>query len=218
MGRPKQTSAVIDAILSQIEDGSLLPGSPVSEKDLIETCSVSRTPVREALIHLEASGLIVRHPRKGASIFHPTTDEFLTILEVHANLEAHAAQLAAQRISPDQKRIIQQRTEDCVGFAKTADAEVRTEYYGLNMQFHAIIADASCNPVLIEMIKMNARKLMAHYRLRYRTPGAIETSAAEHAHITSCILAQDGEAARQAMLAHFNYERETVMDMIASVS
>lgn len=203
--------------MTRIEDGTLMPGDHLDEKDLIEACSVSRTPVREALIQLEADGLAVRHPRKGVSLFRPDTDQFLAILEVHANLEAHAAELAAERISPAQTDNLKACTEACTAFATQQAAEQHQAYYNLNRLYHAAIAEAAANSYLTEMIKLNARKLMAHYRLRYRMPGAIEGSAQEHRDITTRILDRDGPGARAAMLAHFNYERETVMHMIASV-
>ncbi|MEM1074145.1 MAG: GntR family transcriptional regulator [Pseudomonadota bacterium] len=217
MAKPKHTEVVIDAIMTRIESGQLLPGAQISEKELIDTCAVSRTPVREALIQLEADGLVVRNSRKGVSLFHPTTDQFLAILEVHATLEAQAAELAAQRISPLQADTLYATSAACDAFANAPDQKAHTGYFELNMHFHAAVAEASCNPYLVDMIKLNARKLMAHYRLRYRTPGTIETSAREHNEIMTCIQDHDSAAARKAMLAHFNYERETVMHMIASV-
>ena len=213
----RQTDAVTQTILHRIENGSLMPGDLIEEKDLIETCNVSRTPVREAMIQLETDGLIVRHPRKGVTLFQPNTDQFLAILEVHATLEAQAAELAAERLSPDTEAVIESCTRACEAFAETADPDQHTTYYDLNRVYHAAIAEASCNPYRLEMIKLNARKLMAHYRLRYRTPGTIEQSAQEHRAITDSIRARDSAAARTQMLAHFNYERETVMHMIASV-
>lgn len=100
MAKPKQTTSVTDTIIAWIDSGDLLPGGQIDEKHLMDICGVSRTPVREALIQLEADGLMVRHPRKGIRVFEPTVEEFLSILELHANLEAHATELAALRISP----------------------------------------------------------------------------------------------------------------------
>lgn len=217
MAKLRQTGAVSEAIIARIDDGSLLPGDLIDEKNLMESCGVSRTPVREALIQLEADGLVVRNARKGVRLFQPSVEEFLSILEVHANLEAHAAELAARRIADDQREALSACVRDCVAFAETEKSGDHAGYYALNMQFHEIIAEASCNPFLIEMVKLNARKLMGYYRVRYRTPGAIGQSAREHVIIAELIREGNASAARQAMVDHFNYERETVMNMIASM-
>ena len=73
-------SPLVDAII----DASLDTKSREEEEAaLMAAHEVSRTPVREALIHLETAGLIRRLPRKGAVLFKPTLEEFLAILEVH---------------------------------------------------------------------------------------------------------------------------------------
>lgn len=218
MAKPKQTATVSDTLIAWIDDGRLLPGDQVDEKHLMEVCGVSRTPVREALIQLEADGLLVRHPRKGVHLFQPTVEEFLAILEIHANLEAHATQLAALRITPAHLSELQACVDACSTFAATGTLDDHAKYYALNMRFHEIIANASANPFLIDLIKLNARKLMAYYRLRYRTRGAIEVSVREHIEIADLIAARDPDRARSAMAAHFNYDRETVMHMIASMT
>lgn len=217
VAKTTQTNAVVDLLLQWIDDGKWLPGQTVDETEVMAACNVSRTPVREALIRLEADGLAIRHPRKGVQLFDPSVEQFLAILEVHTDLEALAAELAAQRIRPDQETQLRQIVVDCTALAAHAPLDRHSEYYALNLQFHEAIALASGNAFLVEMIKLNARKLMAHYRVRYATPGAMKASAIEHEEIARHILNRNPEHARSAMVAHFNYDRETIMNMIASV-
>ena len=75
-----QTEQVLNAILRDIEAGHLVPGAALEENELVTRHGVSRTPVREAFIQLEAIGLIKGFPRKGAVLFKPTLEEFLAIL------------------------------------------------------------------------------------------------------------------------------------------
>jgi DNA-binding GntR family transcriptional regulator len=212
-----QTDSVIDLIISRIDAGQILPGDPVSEQDMMTACGVSRTPVREALIRLETDGLVQRYARKGAVIFKPTVAEFLTILEVHANLESFAAGLAAHRIAPAIELDLRANIAACQAHVDQHGSTEPALYYQLNLQFHEIIVRAACNDVLMEMVKTNARKLMAYYRIRYRHPDAARSSAKEHAEIANHIFERRSTDAAAAMLGHFNYDRETVMDLIASV-
>ena len=94
-----QIPVLVQQVLTRIDLGQLNPGDLLDEAELSETFGVSRTPVREAILYLEALGLVRRLPRKGAMVFRPTLEEFLAILEVHAKLEGQAAGLgpAAQR-------------------------------------------------------------------------------------------------------------------------
>ena len=213
-----QTDTVVEDILTAIDNGELRPGDPIDEAALAARHGVSRTPLREALIRLESMGLIVRHARKGATLFRPSLEEFLSILEVHAQLEAYAAGLAARRMTGELAAEFEEIVTACEAHANAHGSTRPEEYYMLNLRFHEIIARAAGNPYLTEMIKTNARKLMAYYRLRYRYPGAAEASAREHRQMAKLILAHDRKGAQAAMEAHFNYDRETVMDLLSSIA
>ena len=212
-----QTEQVLNAILMDIEAGRLTPGEGLDEAELVSRHGVSRTPVREAFIQLEAIGLIKRLPRKGAVLFKPTLEEFLAILEVHARLEGQAAGLAARRMTPEQAAEIEAIVAACEAHAeKKGDAEP-AGYYQLNLQFHGAVARGAGNAFLMEMIKTNARKLMAYYRARYRFPGSIAQSAKEHREIAELIFAHKREEAEAAMVRHVQFDQVTVMDLLAAL-
>lgn len=212
-----QTEQVLNAILHDIESGVLTPGGGLDEADLVARHNVSRTPVREAFIQLEAIGLIRRLPRKGAVLFKPTLEEFLAILEVHARLEGQAAGLAARRLSPEQATALEEVVAACEVHARDKGDGAPDAYYQLNLRFHATVAMGSGNPFLVEMIKTNARKLMAYYRARYRYPGSIAQSAREHREIAELIFAHKRDEAEAAMIAHVQFDQVTVMDLLAAL-
>ncbi|MCG7626965.1 GntR family transcriptional regulator [Epibacterium sp. MM17-32] len=212
-----QTDTLIAAILEDIDAGRLAPGQEIDEVALAARHSVSRTPIREAYIQLEASGLIRRLPRKGAVLFKPTLEEFLAIQEVHAQLEGQAAGLAARRISPVLREQLHAVVTACETHASQKGDADPDGYYQLNLRFHETVALGAANPFLVEMIKTNARKLMAYYRARYRYPGAIAQSALEHREIATLILSHDRDGAEAAMQAHVLFDQVTVMDLLAAL-
>ncbi|KJZ21926.1 GntR family transcriptional regulator [Tritonibacter mobilis] len=212
-----QTDTLIAAILEDIDAGRLAPGHEIDEAALAARHSVSRTPIREAYIQLEASGLIRRLPRKGAVLFKPTLEEFLAIQEVHAQLEGQAAGLAARRISPVLREQLHAVVAACEAHASEKGDADPDGYYQLNLRFHETVALGAANPFLVEMIKTNARKLMAYYRARYRYPGAIAQSALEHREIATLILSHDRAGAEAAMQAHVLFDQVTVMDLLAAL-
>ncbi|NKX75083.1 GntR family transcriptional regulator [Rhodobacteraceae bacterium R_SAG3] len=212
-----QTDTLIAAILEDIDAGRLAPGQEIDEAVLAARHSVSRTPIREAYIQLEASGLIRRLPRKGAVLFKPTLEEFLAIQEVHAQLEGQAAGLAARRISPVLREQLQAVVAACEAHASQKGDADPDGYYQLNLRFHETVALGAANPFLVEMIKTNARKLMAYYRARYQYPGAIAQSALEHREIATLILSHDRAGAEAAMQAHVLFDQVTVMDLLAAL-
>jgi DNA-binding GntR family transcriptional regulator len=213
-----QTDTMIATLMAWIDTGRLNPGDPLDEAALVAEFGVSRTPVREAILQLEAMGLVRRNPRKGATLFRPTLEQFLAILEVHARLEAQAAGLAARRLSVSGAARLEQIVAECEAHAKDKGDAGPDEYYQLNLAFHEAVAIAAGNPYLTEMIKTNARKLLAYYRARYRYAGSIAASAREHRHILTLITARDSVGAEAAMQAHVQFDQITAMDLIAALS
>lgn len=214
---PSQTDAIVDALLTWIDAGRLNPGDEIDESALVAQFGVSRTPVREALMQIEATGLVRRLPRKGAIVFKPTLTEFLAILEVHAKLEGQAAGLAARRLSPSGARALELAVCACEDHFATLGESEPAAYYQLNLRFHASVAEAAGNPFLLDMIKTNARKLMAYYRARYRYAGSIGASARDHRIIAGLIDARDSDAAEEAMRRHVQFDQVTAMDLLAAL-
>ena len=213
-----QTETIISAILRDIETGALRPGDFIEDAAIMARHEVSRTPVREALIQLEASGLVERVARKGAVVFRPTLEQFLAILEVHAKLEGQAAGLAARRLSATHAAALEAAVAACEAHAQEHGDGAPDAYYQLNMDFHRVVAEAAGNPYLLDMIKTNARKLMAYYRARYHYKGVIATSAKEHRAIATLIFARDAKEAEVAMERHVSFDHVTALDLLAALS
>lgn len=213
-----QTETLIATLMNWIDTGRLNPGDPVDETALVTEFGVSRTPVREALLKLEAIGLMRRNPRKGVTLFRPTLEEFLAILEVHAKLEGQAAGLAARRLSVSGAQRLENVVAACEHHATTQGDGDPDGYYQLNLRFHECIADAAGNPFLTDLIKTNARKLLAYYRARYKHSGAIAISAQEHRALATLITNRDSTGAEAAMQRHVQFDQITAMDLIAALS
>ncbi len=212
-----QSEGLLNAILVDIDAGQLNPGDVLDEAGLAARHGVSRTPIREVFIQLETAGLIRRLPRKGAVLFKPSLEEFLAILEVHANLEGQAAGLAARRMSPAQAAELEQIVRACEAHAAERGDGDPNGYYQLNLRFHAGVAMGAGNPFLVEMIKTNARKLMAYYRARYHYPGSIAHSAKEHREIAELIYTHDQVGAARRMTQHVQFDQVTAMDLLAAL-
>ena len=215
---PNPNPSLVHHILDSIDLGLLNPGDVIDEQDLVTRYGVSRTPVREAILHLEAIGLVRRLPRKGATIFRPTLEEFLAILEVHAKLEGLAAGLAARRLSKQGALTLEAAVTACEVHAASQGDANPDGYYQLNLRFHECVAMAAGNAVLVDFVKTNARKLLAYYRARYRFAGSIARSATEHRAIARLILNRDSVAAEALMQSHVQFDQVTAMDLLAALA
>lgn len=213
-----QNPGLVQQILDRIDLGLLNPGDSLDEAELVATFGVSRTPVREAILQLEAVGLVRRLPRKGATIFRPTLEEFLAILEVHAKLEGQAAGLAARRLSKQGALALEAAVVACETHAAQMGDADPDGYYQHNLRFHECVAIAAGNAVLVDFVKTNARKLLAYYRARYKFSGVIADSAKEHRAIASLIFDRQTEKAEAMMQRHVQFDQVTAMDLLAALS
>jgi DNA-binding GntR family transcriptional regulator len=99
--------AVVDGIRDMILEGQLRPGDRLRQEDLASTFGVSAIPVREALRQLQAEGLVVFSPRRGARVAGLSVSDYEEISQIRESLETLAVRWAAEhfdRISMDRLR------------------------------------------------------------------------------------------------------------------
>jgi DNA-binding GntR family transcriptional regulator len=88
---------VYDHVKTGILDSSYAGGDLLTEGTVSEAVGVSRTPVREALLRLEAEGLVRLYPKKGALVVPVSAREAEDVLEARALVERYAAPRAWHR-------------------------------------------------------------------------------------------------------------------------
>src|ERR1700750_443494 len=75
-------------LADEIVRGALAPGAPLDETDIARRFNVSRTPVREALRQLAASGLVDARAHRGAVVARPSIDRLTGMVRGMGGLEA----------------------------------------------------------------------------------------------------------------------------------
>ncbi|KPB02338.1 GntR family transcriptional regulator [Ahrensia marina] len=91
------TEIAIQTIKKLIIENELQPGSNHLESELAAKLGMSRTPVREATLILEAQGLLEIVPRHGVKILPLSISDMVEVYQVLTALEGTAAELAAQK-------------------------------------------------------------------------------------------------------------------------
>ena len=89
------TQRAVDELRDMIFRGELAPGSDHLEGELAEKLGMSRTPIREAALMLEAQGLVALRPRKGLRVMSVSPQDMADIYDVLTELESLAAARAA---------------------------------------------------------------------------------------------------------------------------
>jgi DNA-binding GntR family transcriptional regulator len=209
-----RAAEIVDALEESILRGERRPGDRLDERQLAEQFGVSRTPIREAIQRLMASGLVSVRGRSGAAVAELSAADLLDAFSVVADLEALAAALAARRSTADEQARLAALHEDCAATAAAGDVQA---FFLANNAFHQEIAEASHNRVLQEQLRTVTLKT-APYRhyVTYR-PGRMLSSIPEHAEILAAIIAGDTTRASTLMRTHVALLGEDVTDFLHAV-
>jgi DNA-binding GntR family transcriptional regulator len=188
-------TTIADAILA----GEFGPGFRLDEQMLADRFDVSRTPVREALRQLAATGLVDIRPRRGAAVAQIDSEQLEVLFVAMAELEATCARLAAMSMTPIERRRLITLHESMAEFVARDDPRA---FADANLAFHALIYAGTHNKVLAEMTASLRRRLLPYRRIQFRTKGRLPHSHAEHDAVVQAILAGNSAAAHAAMLHH----------------
>src|SRR6478672_10064979 len=90
-GMPSASERTYAHLKRSILDGTHAGGVLVTEGEVAEAVGVSRTPVREALLRLEAEGLVRLYPKRGALVLPVSPKEISDVLETRELVETFAA-------------------------------------------------------------------------------------------------------------------------------
>lgn len=211
--RPAETStnSLAESVYAQLRDeilmGRLSSGTPLTEKDLVERLSISRTPIREALRHLQEDGLVeIRHGR-GAWVKQVSFRDIVEAYEVRWLVEPYAARLAASHHNSECAQRLHEMLNTFREPTLTVDLSRRWQ---IDAQLHDIILDAAGNSLLRSTI----------WDLRMRTERAftyiadqrLEMFRQEHVVLIQTILNGDAVNAERLMREHLEHAKASLTD------
>ena len=203
-----------DQLLDMVISGGLNPGERLPpERELCERLNVSRTVVREALNLLEARGLISIEHGRGAVVSSGNTDAvrdtlglilrvrpkaLWELLEMRTILEVEIAGLAAERAGEEDIDAMRVQLE-----RMAASIDAPEGYVEADVEFHALLARAAGNGVLLTMLEPVVDLLRASRRVSAtRRPGSALRALGEHEEILRRVEVGDTEGARREMRTH----------------
>ncbi|MFZ5918831.1 MAG: GntR family transcriptional regulator [Chloroflexota bacterium] len=183
-----------------------LSGERIDVRQVAQSYGTSITPVREALQMLNQEGLVTIKPHSGYLVTRLTLKQLRELLDVREILELAAVERAACRITEEQLRELQTVYTGYTG----DDDDSYARYTAENRRFHCLIAQATGNGELTEMLG-HVHDRLARFMVLRR---AGESMQYTHARIIEALCAHDAAAARQAMLDELLETREIVLDHV----
>lgn len=196
---PNLSDVVFETIRRAIVERVLGPGEPLTEPALAERLSVSKTPVREALLRLREMGLIEQSGPRSLRVIQPSPEAVRHAYEIREALETFTAARAAERADADARSAIITAARMSLEAAKIGDI---TRFRDQDREFHRLIATLAENPRIATLID-DAGAVIATLLRREMAPGEGPVACSEgHVRIANAIAAGDSEAAAREMTAH----------------
>lgn len=203
MATEAKTSRVGDAytqLKDEILSNRMPPGFQAPEPEIALRLGMSRTPVREALIRLEAEGLVELAPRRGARVLPIRAEDMQEIYEILTALESDAAAALARRmLDADALAPLSAATKD---MEEALEREDRDAWAEADDRFHRTLLELHGNRRLrsfVQSISDQAhRARIATLRLRDMPKRSTE----DHRDILEALLAGNEDGARKACRAH----------------
>lgn len=200
-----RTEALRLQLADEIVSGALEPGTPLDEQELAARFGVSRTPVREAIRQLSASGLVSVRPHRGALVALPTPHQLNDMFEAMAELEGLCAGMAARNMTIGERRALEALHEELRILVQQGDP---LRYHERNEAFHTAIYAGSHNSYLADITLMTRTRVAPFRRAQFRAAGRLSGSYQEHDLVVQAILRGDREGAAAAMRNHIGIVRD----------
>ena len=205
-------SDIYGVIRREILSCAIPPGAEIRDADIAERFSVSRSPVRDALLRLEAEGLVVISPRKGYRASPISIADARDLFEFRAVLEAAYAANVAAEASDEAMRALD-RFRSMRDYAE-GEAAAAPSFVRYNREFHLAIAQLCAN----QRIRLSTIDLVEQFdRLVTVSISSNEAGSqrdaliAEHCEIIDALQTRDGRRAGRILARHAGRARKRVM-------
>jgi DNA-binding GntR family transcriptional regulator len=196
-----------------IVDGRYRPLQRLVELELAEELSASRTPVREALQHLELEGLVLAS-RHGWIVREHTAVDIHNIYDVRIALEGYASRLAAERASDEALSRLRAIHESALSNLDPGD---RGEFVRLHDEFHAAILRAAENEVLGDAIR-SYREHPSNRRVAHSySVDELRAAAESHTAVLEAICGRAPDEAERLTREHLQLSLEATIERFAVV-
>jgi len=212
------SSNLVTQIARQITDaivaGRLRPGTRLTELHLSREFGTSRAPVREAARLLESQGLVMFSPRRGFFVRTLKATDLRDLYELRIGLELHAAEIALQRISPQQIRGLEKQIDTLYALADQGSVERQIFE---DFTFHRMLCAAASNARLLRVYDELAMEMRAGITLIGKLYDDPHRIAETHIPILDALKKGDKAVLQEALRYHIGTAQEAVVALFAGM-
>ncbi|HEY5088308.1 MAG TPA: GntR family transcriptional regulator [Gemmatimonadaceae bacterium] len=197
--RQTVTHQATEALRERILRGVYGDDTPLRQDALAAELGVSRIPIREALRQLEAEGLVVFNPHRGAVVSSLSVDEIDELFELRAQIESDLVRRAVVRSNAEDVA----RAKEILKAYEAAfrGAEV-TKWGKLNWEFHSTLYAPADRPFTMAIIQRLHQQSDRYLRMQLVLTHGESRAIGEHRAILAAVAAHDVKQACSLMRHH----------------
>lgn len=186
-----------DYLRDRILRGEISGGTPIRQQDVADELGLSRIPVRDALRHLSADGLVKIESNRRVVVTSMMLDDVQEVFSMRSVLEGLAARIAASNISD----LTLQRLTFLAERMERSEAH-KDEWLRLHEEFHDIICAQSKMPRLQREVERLRATVEPYLRVFITRSRIAELRSSKHRGLLAALKKRDGDLAERAMRAH----------------
>lgn len=194
---------VYNYLRQQMNEGDLLPGTTLNIGVIADQLGISKTPLRDALIHLELEGFVTILPRRGVLINKLEIEHIKSAYDAIGLIESFIIEECIDNITPTHIAQLEELNEKMIANIKADDF---SQFFKMNLQFHNVYVDISANEPLKKFILPIKHRLYDFPRQNY-IPEWERRNCQAHTELIAFLKQGDGvEAARILKDVHWSFE------------
>lgn len=212
--RRSAADAVMHQLRRDLLDGTIPAGSRILPKDLADRFSLSIVPVREALRHLEAEGLVTTSRQRATYAADIGIEDLAGVYDLRRVVEPEFAYRSVGMATDSDRKACE------VSFqALKRSAPHSSQFYAAHRDFHWSLLAPAASPVIrsvLERLWQSVDRYMALGAKRlpeHSTPKFIDAFYKEHEVIASAFCERDADLVRSLLTTHFTQTEAAMRQM-----
>jgi len=207
---------VAESLREKILNGEIKAGEPLRQDSIAKSFDVSRIPVREALLQLEAQGLVKFVPHKGAVATELSVSDIGELFELRALIEG---EMLFQALDNMTEQTLAKAGEILAVFDHALETGTRVENWSeLNYEFHSTLYAAANKPLTMEIIEGLNTNSDRYIRLQLLLTDGIPKAEEEHRQILTLCGQRDKHGAVVLLRKHILEAGDAIKQVLAQQS
>ncbi|WP_448566806.1 GntR family transcriptional regulator [Thalassotalea ganghwensis] len=207
-----RTQLVVETLREKILNGDIKAGQALRQAALAEELNVSRIPVREALLQLEAEGLVAFEPHKGATATELNVEQVDELFELRAMLEANLLAESIPNLTDD---MLAQATRYLAELDESLSQENAANTWSeLNSLYHNCLYSGAQRPQTQDLVNTLNKNADRYIRMHLLWAGGMSKAEPEHNELLALCKARDVDKAVALLKQHILGSRDEIKEFL----